>query len=169
MEQWKDIPGYEGLYQVSNLGNIKALNYHREKREEILKQKINRGYCSVHLCKDGKAKFLMVSHCVYEAFNGQIPEGYEVNHIDENPLNNRLDNLNLLTHSENINWGNRNTKVGKKLGKRVFQYDLNGNYVSDYPSVAKAGEMLGRNFQQISACATGKQKTAYGFVWRYAV
>lgn len=168
-EIWKPVLGYEGLYEVSNFGRVKALNYHREKREKLIKQKINESYCSVHLCKNGKAKFLMVSHCVYEAFNGPIPKGYEVNHIDENPLNNRLDNLNLMTHSENINWGNRNTKVAEKLGKRVFQFDLQGNYLNDYQSVTEAGRAINRNFRSISDCATGKQKTAYGFIWRYAV
>lgn len=168
-EHWKPVLGYEGLYEVSDLGRVKSLNFHRGKKEIVLKLKTNTKYHQVHLSKNGKTKYLLVSRCVWEAFNGPIPEGMEINHIDENTANNRLGNLNLLSHSQNINWGNRNTKVAEKLGKRVFQFDLKGNYVNDYQSVMEAGRAINRNFRSISDCATGKQKTAYGFIWRYAV
>ncbi len=168
-EHWKPVLGYEGLYEESDLGRVKSLNFHRGKREKILKAKTNNKYHQVHLSKNGKTKYLSLSRCVWEAFNGPIPEGMEINHIDENTANNRLDNLNLLSHSQNINWGNRNTKVAERLGKKVIQYDLQGNYISDYESVTKAGIAINRNFKSISDCATGKQKTAYGFIWRYAV
>lgn len=106
-EIWKDIEGYEGLYQVSNLGNVKSLRKridkgkcHRHFDEKILKPiETNRGYLRVKLCKDRKIKKIRVHRLVAEAFIKR-PE-LEVNHIDGNKKNNKVENLEWVTQREN--------------------------------------------------------------------
>ena len=105
-EIWKDIPNYEG-YQVSNLGRVKSLERidalgHRLK-EKILKPQTNSRYYQVCLCKNSKVKKYFVHRLVWIAFNGTIPEGLQVNHINEVKTDNRLSNLNLMTAKENTN------------------------------------------------------------------
>lgn len=176
-EEWKDIPNYEGLYQVSNLGRVKSLEKidalgHRLK-EKILKPQINRGYYRVNLYKNSIQKNYRVHRLVWEAFNGQIPKGYEVNHINEIKSDNRLSNLNLMTHKENVNFGTRNERAGKVLKNRkdqsklVLQYDLQDNFVKEYPSAHQAERELGFAQRHICECCNGKLKTAYGYKWRY--
>ena len=106
-EIWKDIEGYEGLYQVSNLGNVKSLRKridkgkcHRYFDEKILKPiETNRGYLRVKLCKNRKIKKTRVHRLVAEAFIKR-PE-LEVNHIDGNKKNNKAENLEWVTQKEN--------------------------------------------------------------------
>ena len=173
-EVWKDVPGYEGLYQVSDLGRVKSLNYRRTGKEQILKPaKDKNGYLQVHLCNDGEDKVLLVHRLVWIAFNGPIPEGYEVNHINENKQDNRLENLNLLSHKANTNWGTRNERAREKLtngkcSKWVIKLSLNNEILHFYPSTMQVERELGYSQGHISKCCNGKRKTAYGFVWKYA-
>ena len=103
-EIWKSINEYPN-YMVSNMGNVKSLNYRRTGREKILKPKIEKsGYQRVGLWKNG-GKWYQVHRLVYEAFVGDIPKGMQVNHINEIKSDNRLENLNLMTPKENTNWG----------------------------------------------------------------
>jgi len=113
-EIWKDISGYEKLYQVSNLGNVKSLAKSwvggidntciRTKDETILTQKLQRtGRFSVKLSKNGKRSWPLVHRLVLEAFVGK--SNLQVNHLDGNPLNNRLENLEWVTAEENIRHG----------------------------------------------------------------
>ena len=106
-EIFKDVPNYEGLYQVSNLGNVKSLNYKRTKKEKLLKPEImNRGYFRVQL----KGKRFFVHQLVAMAFLGHKPSGYDfvINHINFNRLDNRLENLEIVTQRENINHRQKN-------------------------------------------------------------
>ena len=96
MEIWKDVPGYEGLYQVSNWGQVKSLKFGKER---ILKPSANsRGYLRVALSKDGKAKTYRIHQLVAMVFLDHQPDGMNIviNHLDNNPLNNKLDNLELV-------------------------------------------------------------------------
>lgn len=176
-EIWRDIPEYEGFYQASNLGRIKSLERidalgHRLK-EKILKPGIIRnGYYQIQLCKQSIVKAYMVHRLVWEAFNGSITEGLQVNHINEVKTDNRLSNLNLMTAKENSNWGTRNERRAKKQinGKRskiVLQFDLNDNLLKEYPSIHQAERETGFANQYISKCCKGKYKTAYNFKWKY--
>ena len=102
MEIWKDIEGYEGLYQVSNFGRVKSV-----KRGILVPTSCGRSlkYRKVGLIKNGIRHQVRVHKLVWISFVGPVPEGYEINHRDENPNNNALSNLELLTRKENINYG----------------------------------------------------------------
>lgn len=176
IEIWKDIPNYEG-YQVSNLGRVKSLERidalgHRLK-EKILKPQLNsNGYYKVVLCKNSIKKKYFVHRLVYEAFNGQIPEGLQVNHINEIKTDNRLENLNLMTAKENMNWGTGNERRGKKqingkCSKSVLQYDLQDNLIKEFPSLMQVYRELGFSCGNIVNCCKGRYKQAYGYIWRY--
>lgn len=131
-EIWKDIKGYEGLYQVSNLGNIKSLEkecnasnqfgckFKVKKKEKILKQHINKfGYKRVTLYKDLKSKNYQVHRLVAEAFITNIDNLSQINHKDENKTNNNVDNLEWCSCSYNINYGKRNKIVSNKLKQHI--------------------------------------------------
>ena len=169
-EEWKDIPNYEGLYQASNLGRIKSFYGLKEK---ILKPRLNnKGYYEIGLRKQSIRKFYCVHRLVWIAFNGQIPEGYEINHLDERPVNNALSNLSLVTHKENINYGTRNERAGKvlkngKKSKPVLQFDLQDNFIKEYQSTHQVERELGFNQGHIVKCCNGKYKQAYGYKWKY--
>lgn len=173
MEEWKDIVGYEGLYQASNLGRVRSLDYHRTGKVRIMRPSnggTNKSYLHIGLTKDKKLKTISVHRLVWEAFNGPIPEGYEINHLDENGLNNKLSNLVLVTHSENINYGTRSKKAGKKHRKMVEQYRLNGDHIMTWYYLSAIEEELGHmgfRANKISECCTGNRKSHKGYMWKY--
>lgn len=122
IEIWKDVVGFEGLYQVSNLGNVKSLNYLRSGQERILKQNtINKRGCrQVKLFRDGKHYCKQVHRIVAEAFVPNPENKPQVNHINENPSDNRAINLNWMTAKENVNWGTRNERsANSNRGRKV--------------------------------------------------
>ena len=124
IRKWKDIPGYEGLYQVSNIGEVKSLNYKRTGKSHLLKQAKDRdGYFKVILVKDKKHKNKSVHRLVAETFldnPGNLPQ---VNHKDENPGNNLVTNLEWCTAKYNVNYGTRNERAGKaQLGEKNHRY-----------------------------------------------
>lgn len=179
-EIWRDIPNYEG-YQVSNFGRIKSLERLRKGKngslvtvkERILKPSINhKGYYRVALWKNSIQKCYYVHRLVWEVFNGSIPEGLQVNHINEIKTDNRLSNLNLMTCKENCNWGKRNKTVSIKLtngkcSKSVLQFTLEDILIKEYPSTKQVERELGFAQTNIVKCCKGKLKTAYGFKWKY--
>ena len=168
-ENWKDVLEFEGLYQASNLGRIRSLFRYKI----VLKpQKNSCGYLFVNLHYNGNVKKCFIHRLVYEAFNGKIPEGLVVNHIDENKENNRLDNLNLMSQKENINWGTRTQRVSKSLtngffSKSVLQFTLNWKFVRDWPSTMEC-QRHGFNNSNVGKCCNGLKKTYKGFIWMYA-
>ena len=173
IEIWKDIKDYEGLSQVSNLGRVKSLGngrtYKTSRIRKLYKNKY--GYLQVQLCKDGKRKWFRVNRLVATAFLDN-PEGKtEVNHIDEDKTNNRVDNLKWEWHKDNINHGTRNERVSKamtngKLSKPVLQLSLSGDLIREWPSVAECGRN-GFNIGHVAACCRGEEKTHKGFRWMY--
>ena len=108
-EVFKPIPGYEGIYEVSNLGNVKSLErinaIGRKQKERILKPRATRGYYGISLYKDNKSKSRTIHQLVAEAFLNHKPCGLKlvVNHIDVNKQNNKSDNLEIVTNRENSN------------------------------------------------------------------
>lgn len=168
-EIWKDIPGYEGLYKVSDQGNIKSLNYHgNQEIEWKLKPSCGgSGYLQVTLCKNGTRKTCSVSLLVWTAFNGPIQPGMQVNHINEVKTDNRLENLNLMTPKENSNWATGNRRKGKSLSEMVEQYTLDGTHICTWFSTRGVEKELGINQGNISSCCNLKRKTVGGYVWKY--
>ena len=139
----------------------------------LLKTYKRDGYNIVQLCKEGSIKCLKVSRLVWSAFNGPIPEGMQVNHINEVRDEDRLGNLNLMTCKENINWGNHTermiaTRHEKKQGwLPVKQYSLTGEFIAEYQSIRIAEKVTGTNNSCISLVCKGKRKSAGGFIWKY--
>lgn len=119
-EIWKDVIEYEGLYQVSNLGRVKSLNYNHSGKERIMKQaRDGDGYYCVLLYKSGKRKRFSVHRLVAQAFIGPIPKGLVVNHINECQTDNRLENLEICTIRENSIHGTANARRSASLkGKK---------------------------------------------------
>lgn len=174
MEEWRDVPGYEGLYQVSNLGYVKSLNWKRTGKEQLLALvPCHKRYYSVSLTKDGKRKHYFIHRLVWEAFNGPILEGMQINHINEDITDNRLENLSLVTPSENVNWGTRNKRVGEKMtngktSKWVIKLSINNEILHFYPSTAQAERETGIKQGNISKCCCGKREFAGGYKWKYS-
>lgn len=178
-EIWKDVPGYDGCYMISNLGRVKSTDRYvfsnilpGKKRfisgKVLTPSKNIWGYHEVHLCKNGKSKHHTIHKLVYTTFIGDIPDGKEINHINEDKTDNRLQNLKAVTKSENINWGKRNYNVGKKLSRRVVQSLPDGTDLTVWFSIQSASKELNIKDSNISMCCKGKRKTAGGYKWCYA-
>ena len=117
MEIWKDIEDYEGIYQISNLGNVKSLNYRGTKQERLLKLIPNKiGYINVQLCKNGIVKPFYVHRLVAIAFLNKDNNKNEVNHINMVKTDNRVENLEWCTKSENIIHSVNNTTSDNSIG-----------------------------------------------------
>lgn len=150
VEVWKDIPGYEGCYQASNLGRIKSLD-RDVYRGGIIKhisgcmmslRETDDGRIKVDLRKDGFKKTFKVHRLVALAFLPNPDNLREVNHKDENPKNNRLDNLEWCTHIYNCKYGTRNERRYESGGgsrrKPIGKYDKDGNLVATYTCIKSA-------------------------------
>ena len=110
-EIWKNIAGYEGLYEVSSFGRVRSLRFGKTK---ILKPgKNKKGYLRVSLCKNGKQKTFFVHRLVAQAFLENPQNLPQINHKDENKQNNRLENLEWCSCDYNNNYGTRNERAGK--------------------------------------------------------
>lgn len=179
MEQeiWKDVVGYEGLYQVSSNGRVKSLSHMKKNakgyylsKEKILSQnKTSKGYFLVTLSKGNIRKTFSVHRLVAIAF---IPNPYcleEINHKDENKANNFVDNLEWCDHKYNSSYGNRAKKIRETLinknhcGEEIFQYTKFGEFVRKFQSCAEAQRITGIN--NICACANGKMSRVGGYIW----
>lgn len=155
IEQWKTIFDYPD-YEVSNLGRVRSLKFGKEK---LLSPGIHsKGYLIVSLCKNGDLKHYLVHRLVAQAFLPNPLNLPEVNHKDENKLNNCVDNL---------EWCERQYNVDYSKAKQVGQYDLSGNLIKVWKSVREIERQLGFSNGHISACCRGIKKTASGFIWRY--
>lgn len=168
-ELWRDIKGFEGLYEVSNLGRVRSLKDNNgQARILVLKvQKHRCGYQLVFLRKDGKLKGFVVHRLVAEAFIPN-PDGLpEVNHIDEDKTNNRVDNLEWCTRKYNMNYGTCMERIMEKRGKRVYQYTKSGAFIRSYPSIHEAERQTGIWVTNISACCLGRLNSTGGYAWSF--
>lgn len=172
-EIWKPIKGYEGLYEISNWGRVKSLNYRKTGRAELMKLvKSKKGYLTVMLHKNGKYKKFFVHRLVASTFLENPDNLPFINHKDEDKKNNKVGNLEWCNNKYNSNYGTRNHKISStntngKLSKPVLQFTLSGYLIKEWVSMA---ECTRNGFQQsaVCRCCKGKQKSAYGFKWCYA-
>ena len=161
MEVWKEIKGYEGLYQVSNLGRVRSRN------GLIHLNTNNYGYKHVTLSKSNIQKTALVHRLVAEAFIENPFELPQINHKDGNKNNNAVINLEWTTQKDN----NRHAiKTNLRKAKRILLVDSENNIVKEFNNRMEINDFLGRQVCQdsITRCCNGKRKTAYGYVWRYA-
>lgn len=164
-EEWKNIEGYEGLYQVSNLGRVKSLNYRQTGREQILKtRKNNCGYLFVSLYINNKERKFTVHRLVANVFIPN-PNNYPcVNHKDEDTLNNNVTNLEHCTYKYNNNYGAHNQRMAES--KSIPIYCLENNKF--YKSAKQAGKELDLDSGNITKVLKGKCKQTKGYTFRYA-
>ena len=170
MENWKAIAGYEGLYEISDMGRVKSINYNHTGTEKILKpQKNTHGYLFVDLCKDGKVKHTLVHRIVAEAFIPNPNNLETVNHKDEVKTNNTVTNLEWMSKRDNINYGTHNKRMAEALSKQVKMFDKKtGELLETFPSTMEAERVTGIDQSSISKCCNGKYKSAGGYMWKYS-
>lgn len=171
-EIWKSVKGYEGLYEVSNFGRVRSLPRNTTSGKILKPVKTKEGYLRVDLSKKGRGNLSFVHRLVAETFLDNPDNLPCVNHRDENPLNNRVENLEWCTHLYNMNYGTRNERIGisnknGKLSKTVYQYTLDGEFVREWESTSEIQRQTGWWNGNISNCCLGRTKTAYGFRWSY--
>ena len=162
-EEWKAIQGYEGIYEVSNFGNVRSLPRYKRgnfdskvfiEGKTIKQVKNNRGYYIVQLSKNNKVKNFSVHRLVATAFIPNPNSFPQINHKDEDKTNNKASNLEWTTLKRNINYGTRNKRMALTKGKNVKAFDDDGNFIT------------GINQGDISRCTLGKTEHAGGYVWK---
>ena len=184
-EIWKPVKNYEGLYEISSLGNIRSI-------DRLISRKMNDGsirkimlkgkqlkkcfmgtYYAVTLCKNGKSKQCLIHRLVGMAFI-ENPNGLEcINHKDENKLNNSVENLEWCDRMYNCNYGIRNSTISKKNRrprvnfKKVAQYSKSGEFIKEYDNPITAYRETNINGTQIKYCCEGKRKQAGNYKWKY--
>lgn len=189
-EVWKDIKGYQGLYQISNLGNVKSLdrkvnaknNKKRLIKGTFLKLRFNnRNYNIVSLYKNNIQEVRFIHRLVAETFIPNPENKPEVNHIDGDKQNNKIDNLEWCTRTENNKhaWKTGLNKVSdnqkkaaaqsakKRFSKKIIQYDLKGNFIKEWDSMSEAQRQLNIWHESIGKCCKGEIKTSGKYIWRY--
>jgi hypothetical protein len=178
-EMFIPIKGYEGLYEVSNLGKVKSLpkykgtNYSQAIKEKILKgTPSGKGYLQVLLCNRGNQKRFLVHRLVAIHFIENHNNLPQVNHKNGNRVSNEASNLEWCTNLENENhaWrtGLKKTKGDNHpTSKRVLQMDLNGNLLKEWTNRHEIKNVLGFSSGLIGDCCNGRFQTAYGFKWGY--
>lgn len=184
-EEWRDIQGYEGYYQVSNLGRVRSLDRYKSwmgtkafVKGRILKGgKNQKGYRQVLLSKDGKSIAYIVHRLVAQAFIHNPNNLPFINHKDEVKDNNNVDNLEWCDNVYNCNYGTAQKRRVEKHLKPVLQYTLDGEFVKEYKSITEASQQTGIKCYNISRCCNvsfskspinGKYyqcKSAGGYKW----
>lgn len=178
-EEWRAVVGYEGYYQVSNIGRVRSINrivYHplgnKNIKGRILKNgNDSYGYLIVVLSKDGHSKTKKIHTLVANAFIENVFNLPQINHIDENKHNNNVSNLERCTAKYNNNFGSRIERARKsntngKKSKEIVQL-LNGIIVATFPSAHEAVRKLGYGQGHINECCRGERKTHMGYQWKF--
>ena len=166
---WKDIKDYEGLYQVSDDGRVRRILNDGRTREIKNRDGV---YLTVSLSKRSIKKTFNVHRLVAEHFLPRPPKATEVNHKDGNKHNNNLSNLEWVTQRENLHHAMDVLGINPfgKPPRRVNCYDINGNFIKEYPSVSAAARSTGKRNARvgITLACQGEYRTAHGYKWEYA-
>lgn len=172
VEIWKDIDGYEGLYQVSNLGNVRSLNWKNTGfvRNLYLKPH-NKGYLQVELWKNSERRMFTVHRLVALHFVDGFAEGKVVNHKNEDKTDNHSDNLEWVTPSYNYRYSLHKHPEYRKIrcNTPIIQCSMQGDFIKEWESPIKIKHVLGYSDWSIKECCRGKRKQAYGYQWQYAI
>ena len=186
-EIWKPKKDYEGLYEVSNFGRVKSLNYRRTGKAELLNPgKDGHGYLQVCLCKNKIYKMFKVHQLVAETFlpnpenkpcvNHKIEgkKGKKMNMVffkEDGSIDEERTTIEWCTYEENNNYGTVKQRISKtltngKTSKKVLQFSKTGELIREWLSTQECGR---NGFCQsvVWKCCNGKRKTAYGFIWKY--
>lgn len=178
-EVWRPVKGYEGLYEVSNIGNVRSIkrkkvitntlgSFERSYGGRLVKPFVaHNGYMRVSLCKDGKERKFPVHRLVAQAFIPNPSHLDQINHIDENKKNNNVNNLEWCDCKYNSNYGTRLERLSRKNGKRVFQIK-DGAIINEYCSVNEAERQTGISHVIINRVVNGRGYSAGGYQWKYA-
>ena len=178
-EIWKDIEGYEGLYQVSNTGKVRKYIIYRSKWKNLKLMKNNKGYYRVHLCKNKISKEYKVHRLVGITFIPNPENKPEINHINGIKTDNRVENLEWNTHKENMTHAfyklkrqhivssNVKEKSKKNKQKQVIQYAIKIEKIAKYNSIKEASEINNISRSAIGKCCNRKQKDAGGYIWQF--
>lgn len=176
-EIWKDAPNYKGLYQVSNTGKVRSLNYNRTKKQRELKPIMLGKYYAVALFKNKVKEVFLVHRLVANTYIQNLQNKQYVNHKDGNKLNNDVNNLEWVTPSENnihafkmgLNKPPSKGKFGREnhLSKKVYQLNEENAIINCFYGLREAERITGINHTLISRCCKNKAKTAGGYKWKY--
>lgn len=162
-EIWKDIDGYEGLYQVSNLGRVKRVNTGR-----VLKGvKDRKGYLIVNLCKNGSQSTKKIHRLVAQAFISNPESKPQVNHIDENKTNNMVSNLEWMTSTENNNHGTRNKRSSKTKSIPIIATNLTTGESTEFYGSSECARQLDLNNGNIAHVLKGRYNHTGGYTFKY--
>ena len=192
VEIWKDVPGYEGVLQVSNLGRVLRLSRKVTRRTKwggimefmskphfVKVSNIGKGYYNISIQYDNKKQENLLLHrAVASAFIENPQNKPCINHIDGDKSNNALVNLEWVTHKENTTHrfnvlnqkGSRYLKLNSGYVRKINQYSMDGEYIKTYPSLSEACFVMSgkRNNGNIKAVLSGRCHHAYGYIWKYA-
>lgn len=180
-EKWVDIKGFEGLYQVSNMGNVKSI----KKNERIMKLQVNhKGYYCVNLHKNSIAYPRLVHRLVAEAFIPNTLNLPQVNHKDTNKKNNNIENLEWISNADNMRHAfangcfvttekqreharNNLKLIAERKKKGVEMYTKEGVFLNAFNSLREAEKCTGVHNSKISMVCKGKRKRAGNYIWKY--
>lgn len=178
VEIWRDIDGFDG-YQVSNLGNVRSLNYNGTGNVQLLKPSLsgpNREYKSISMQVADKVIRRNVHRLVARAFIPNPNDLSEINHIDEDGTNNKVNNLEWCDRIYNLNYGNRTQKFSDSKSIPILQLNLDGTLVKEWKSQTEAARVLGLDLGSLSHCLHGyriKNGVKFpvysyaGYKWKY--
>ena len=185
-EEWKWIKGFEGLYQISNLGRLKSFHKNKSEGRIMSLANVNGWYFTVILRdKHGEYSTKRIHRLVAEHFIGEIPKGYHVHHKDGNKQNNRVDNLEIIPPKEHTKESMKQrpdyckgmNEYNQYIRPRhIQQYDLEGHFIAEYANCKIASELTGvcrRNILQVADkqpfnSKGSIRKQAGGYIWKFA-